>query len=159
MTWSKELELGIEVIDRQHERIVNYINDLEAASHLPAADRSSGVLAVIENAIEYTESHFSYEEAMLEEVGYPFLKAHNKLHELFIRRMNGYKQRFIEGEEVEGELRVTLARWLVNHIKSEDADYAKYVKQRMPSLRTQSVPRPKPRDEKTASLWKRLFGG
>jgi len=160
LTWTKDLELGIKVIDRQHGRIVSYINDLDDAMRFPVASRRTGVLGVLDNAIDYTESHFSYEEAMLESVNYPFLKAHKKLHELFIKRMNDYKRRFSEGEEIAGELRNTLARWLVNHIKSEDADYAKYVRKYLASSQTAEEPllTPKPQDERTASLWKRLFG-
>lgn len=159
LTWTKDLELGIEVIDKQHARLVSYINDLDDAMRLPASGRREGVLNVLENALDYTESHFSYEEAMLDSVGYPFLKAHNKLHEMFIKRMNNYKQRFADGEEIAIELRNTLARWLVNHIKSEDADYAKYVKKHLAATHSaEPVPQPKPRDAATATLWQRLFG-
>jgi hemerythrin len=159
LTWTRNLDLGIEVIDKQHGRIVSYINDLDDAMRLPAPGRRKGVLAVLKNAMDYTESHFSYEEAMLENVRYPFLKAHHKLHAMFIGRMNDYKRRFADGEDIGIELHNTLARWLVNHIQSEDADYAKYVKKHLAASRTaQPIPPLKPRDAATASLWRRLFG-
>ena len=34
ITWSPELNTGIDVIDHQHRRIVDFINDLEAAQVL-----------------------------------------------------------------------------------------------------------------------------
>jgi hemerythrin len=128
MTWTPELSVGIDVIDKQHMRIVHYINELHDAMHMPPGELTRArILAVLTHAIEYTESHFGFEEAMLEDVSYTFLKAHKKVHELFIRKINDYKRRIHEGEDIAIELRDTLMRWLVNHIKSEDRDYSKWI--------------------------------
>jgi hemerythrin len=114
-----DYNLGIGVIDEQHKRIVDYINDLDDAIHMTGNERHVRLLDVLNEVVNYTESHFSFEEAMLEDVKYPFILAHKKVHELFIRRLNDYIQRFAKGEDVVTELRNTLARWLINHIKSE----------------------------------------
>jgi len=63
IVWESKLDTGIEVIDNQHKRIVAYVNQLETA-------RRSGdkvmVIDVIEQLVDYTQSHFSFEEAMME---------------------------------------------------------------------------------------------
>jgi hemerythrin len=128
LIWSKNLSVGIDVIDKQHMRIVSYINDLDDAMRLSSDPRARArIESILRSAIEYTESHFGFEEAMLEDVNYPFLKAHKKIHELFVRRMLDYQRRLSEGENITLELHETLTRWLVNHIKSEDMDYSRWI--------------------------------
>ena len=123
--WDSKLETGIEVIDAQHQRIVEYINDLEIAKM--KLDKKM-VNDIIEQLIDYTQSHFGFEEEMLEEAGYKFLKPHKKVHELFIRRVTDFTMRAAKGEDIVDELHSMLSKWLVNHIANEDRDYADAVK-------------------------------
>jgi len=122
--WDPKLNTGIEVIDHQHQRIVAYINQLEVAKQ--NADKAM-IGEVIEQLVDYTQSHFGFEEAMMEQAGYPFLKPHQKVHELFIRRVTDFTMRAAKGEDVVDELHLMLAKWLINHITNEDRDYAKIV--------------------------------
>lgn len=126
IVWENKLNTGIEVIDAQHRRIVDYINDLEIAKI--KADKHL-VTEVIEQLIDYTQSHFGFEEAMLEEAGYKFLKPHQKVHELFIKRVTEFTMRAAKGEEIADELHSMLTKWLLNHIANEDRDYAQAVQQ------------------------------
>lgn len=124
IAWDKKLDTGIEVIDAQHQRLVGYLNDLEIAK-----DKGDQHLVgeVIEQLIDYTQSHFGFEEAMLEEAGYKFLKPHKKVHELFIKRVTDFTIRAAKGENIADELHSVLVKWLMNHIANEDKDYAKSV--------------------------------
>lgn len=122
--WDSKLDTGIAVIDAQHKRIVDYINELEAAKVIGDRRRAN---EVIEQLIDYTESHFGFEEAMMEEAGYKFLKPHKKVHELFIRRVTEITLRSAKGEDILEELQSVLSKWLLNHIASEDRDYAPVV--------------------------------
>jgi hemerythrin len=124
ITWNSQLDTGIDVIDAQHRRIVGYVNQLEEARL--AGDREK-VGGVIEQLVDYTQSHFGFEEAMMEEAGYKFLRAHKKVHELFIKRVGEFTLRAAKGEDIAKELQGVLSTWLINHIASEDRDYAKPV--------------------------------
>jgi len=126
IVWDNRLDTGIEVIDAQHRRIVDYMNDLEVAKQ--KLDKRL-VTDVIEQLIDYTQSHFGFEESMLEEAGYKFLKPHRKVHELFIKRVTEFTMRAAKGEEIADELHSMLTKWLLNHIANEDRDYAVVVKQ------------------------------
>lgn len=126
IVWDNKLDTGIEVIDSQHKRIVAYINDLEVAK--VKGDKPM-VNEVIEQLIDYTQSHFGFEEAMMEEAGYKFIKPHKKVHELFIKRVTEFTIRAAKGEDIADELHSMLAKWLLNHIANEDRDYAKTVQQ------------------------------
>lgn len=128
LVWTDDLSTGIDVIDGQHRRIVDYINQIHEArlrrdSHL--------VEEVIDAAVDYTLSHFGFEEALMEEVGYPFARAHTKVHQLFTRRVADLQLRFRAGEDVAEELHSLLAKWLFTHIRNDDADYVSAVKSRI----------------------------
>lgn len=126
--WSPTLETGIDVIDQQHKRIVDYINALRIAQ--VKGDRGA-VAKTIDDVIDYTQSHFGFEEALMEDAGYPLLNAHKRVHELFIRRVAVLHQRFKSGEDIAQDLHNVLARWLITHIQTEDRHYVGAVKEKM----------------------------
>lgn len=126
--WTKDLETGIDVIDEQHKRIVDYINDLRVAQR--KGDRNA-VGRTIDDVIDYTQSHFGFEEVLMSDAGYPLTNPHKKVHELFIRRISDMSQRFKNGEHVGQELHGVLARWLITHIKREDRHYVDSVREKM----------------------------
>ena len=122
--WSNDLNTGIEVIDKQHRRLVEYLNELNTAI---AEGDQKGVKHVLDELIDYTLSHFSFEEELIEKSGYPFLKAHKRVHEIFTKRVGEFLQRAEKGEDVAPEILSMLKIWLINHIKGDDADYVYYV--------------------------------
>ena len=126
--WRPTLETGIDVIDQQHKRIVDYINALRIAQG--KGDRGA-VAKTIDDVIDYTQSHFGFEEALMEDAGYPLLNAHKRVHELFIRRVAVLNQRFKSGEDIAQDLHNVLARWLITHIQTEDRHYVGAVKEKM----------------------------
>ena len=126
--WQDDLNTGGEVIDRQHMRIVEMLN------HLHVTQKSMQRVAVgevIDELIDYTLSHFAFEEELMEEAGYPFCAAHKRVHEVFTKRVAEYRMRFSAGEDVTDELKNMLSRWLFNHIRSDDRAYADSVKQHL----------------------------
>lgn len=131
LLWRDSLNTGIDVIDGQHRRIVDYINQLRDA--VVRGERAP-VGEVIESTIDYTLSHFGFEEALMEDAGYEFVRPHKKVHELFIKRVGELHQRFKAGEDVAEELHSLLARWLFSHIGNDDAGYVNAVKANMQVL-------------------------
>jgi hemerythrin len=125
LKWSSDLDIGVELIDEQHKRIVKYINELYDAQRAKDATKAG---EVIEDLVDYTVSHFSFEESMMEQANYPFLAAHQKVHALFIKRVGKYIERYEAGEDIVDELLVTLQKWLINHIRNEDGDYGPAVR-------------------------------
>ncbi|WCE04066.1 bacteriohemerythrin [Pseudoxanthomonas sp. JBR18] len=128
LIWQNDLDTGIEEIDRQHRRIVEMINQLHAAQR---THEQLAVGEVIEELVDYTMSHFAFEEELLEEAGYPFTAAHKRVHEVFIRRVNEFRLRFQAGEDVSDDLKHLLSRWLFNHIRNDDKAYAEDVRRHL----------------------------
>lgn len=120
LQWSNDLNTGIDVIDGQHKQIVEYINRLNDA-------RMSGnrheISEVIEGMVDYTLSHFAFEETLMSDASYQFLHGHKKVHEIFVSRIHKFHERFAAGEDITEELHALLCRWLFNHIRSDDAAY------------------------------------
>ncbi|HBO4520307.1 TPA: bacteriohemerythrin [Pseudomonas aeruginosa] len=131
LAWQADLDTGIGVIDAQHKRIVEMINQLHEAQ---GQHNQSILEEVIEELVDYTISHFAFEETLLEDSGYQFTRAHKKVHELFIKRVSDYRSRFEAGEDVAEELKGLLGRWLFSHIRNDDANYASAVKASMLEL-------------------------
>jgi len=124
LEWSRDLETGIDVIDKQHHRIVEYINMMIDANIHQSRDEVAQVLTEL---VDYTLSHFTFEESLMEDAGYPFIRAHQRVHQLFVKRVTQYVQRFEAGEDIADELLNTLKSWLINHIRNDDNDYSDIV--------------------------------
>lgn len=123
--WTRELESGIPVIDTQHKRIIDFINELEDACRTGNKEETGHVM---EGLLNYTVTHFEFEEALQEKAGYPYLKAHRRIHEIFMKKVAEIRNRASHGEDVAPALLSLLQGWLASHIKGEDRDYVESVK-------------------------------
>ncbi|MBI5900573.1 MAG: bacteriohemerythrin [Rhodocyclales bacterium] len=125
LKWTADLSIGIEQIDAQHRRIVDYINQLNDARK---TGEKKAVGLVLEGLADYTLSHFGYEEAVMVAARFPGAAQHRRGHERFALQLAEYGHRYALGEEVAAEVLDTLNKWLLNHIKREDHDYMDSVK-------------------------------
>ncbi len=132
VSWSAELDTGIDIIDSQHKRIVDYINSLHDAQQ---ADDRAKVGDVIDELVDYTVSHFAFEESLMENAEYPFVGPHQRVHGLFVKKVSTFVDRFKAGEDVTDELLTMLQKWLINHIKNEDGDYKEVVLESMSKMK------------------------
>ncbi|NCD25216.1 MAG: bacteriohemerythrin [Deltaproteobacteria bacterium] len=129
LEWTKKFDTGIEVIDSQHKRIMNYINQLEDLRIVHPLRPDPEVGRVIGELVDYTMSHFAFEESLMDEAGYEFLIAHKTVHTNFTLRIDEFHDRYKNGENIAHELHALLVSWLVNHIITDDANYAPTVTQ------------------------------
>jgi len=118
--WVPELDTGIEEIDTQHRRILDYINRLYELRDTRDRVRLGEIIG---DMVDYTMSHFAFEEGIMESAGYMFAGPHKRVHELFTRKVAEFKKRFDAGEDVTSEMHGMLSRWLFNHIRNEDHGY------------------------------------
>ncbi|MDO6681238.1 MULTISPECIES: bacteriohemerythrin [unclassified Oceanobacter] len=126
--WIPEFETGIDVIDSQHKRIFEYIIEVDKAILMRNPD---SVKQIAKALIDYSISHNSFEETLMERANYPILNAHAKVHEAFRKRVLSYDKRLEEGEDcfnVAKEVRSDIGLWLTNHIQRDDKDYVPYVR-------------------------------
>lgn len=126
LTWTHDLDTGIEWIDEQHKQIVNYINELHEVRQ---SDIRAKIGEVMNNLVEYTVTHFSEEEAMLERAGYHLTEVHKGVHERFVERLNDIRARYKAGNDTAEELLRLLENWLFSHIRVNDHGYISAVKE------------------------------
>ena len=129
--WSDDLNTNIAVIDSQHKRIVSYINSLE---DINGKNDRAVEAQVLNELVDYTLSHFAFEESLMEDAGYGFINGHKRVHQLFVKRVNDFMQRLKMGEDITDELLTVLKAWLINHIKSDDNDYADIVRKNLGNM-------------------------
>lgn len=123
--WTRDLESGIAIIDEQHKRIIDFINELDEACATGSKEKTEHVM---EGLLNYTITHFEFEEALQERANYQFLKAHKRIHEIFMKKIAAIRDRAHQGENVAPDLLKLLRLWLTSHIKGEDRDYVESVK-------------------------------
>ena len=112
---------GIPVIDDQHQEIIALVDTLGKMS--ASSDRQA-IGRQIDRILSLTLAHFEFEEELMEESSYPFLKVHKRLHDHFTHRLLTYTHRFYGGEDIVEELAPFLSNWLHNHFSQEDKDYS-----------------------------------
>ena len=80
MEWQDSYNIGVEIIDREHQRLFRIIN------RLLAYDDDKGQWASQEG-IKYFKAHavkhFDEEEEYMASIGYPGLETHRKIHRSF----------------------------------------------------------------------------
>jgi len=127
--WNAEYEIGIPVIDAQHRRIVDYINEVEALdSTIDKEEKLSEILTLL---VDYTLSHFEFEEALMEEAEFPELVEHQLTHSAFKNQIELLRQRLTNGEDIANVLYDVLKQWLIGHIREDDSSYANCVKDKI----------------------------
>ena len=127
LEWEERLNTGISVVDGQHKRIVAYINQLYKATHTENKDEVMIKNTMIE-LIDYTISHFAFEESLLEDVGYEDLIEHKRSHDKFCDEIFNFRDRLVDGEDIAEHLLKVLRGWLFGHILHDDKQYVDIVK-------------------------------
>lgn len=146
MIWTSDLNTGIEEIDVENRKIVTYVNTLTDAK--TAGDRAKQG-EVIELLLDYVVNHFLLEEHMMEQADYEFRNAHERVHEIFAKKLADFRGRYQDGEDISDDLVTMLSNWVDNHIRVEDQLYAESVHETIEKEGGQTW---------VAGVMKRLFG-
>lgn len=125
MNWDPSLNIGIDIIDKQHQRIVEYINKLDHVVRGKEQSHSymDDLQSVVNELVDYTITHFAFEEEMMQKANYQFFNAHKKVHDVFTSKVASHQEKLKNGEDISKELMSELKTWLINHIKRDDRDY------------------------------------
>lgn len=124
--WSEDLNTGIAEIDGQNRRLGDFINLLDEGVKTGDREKTGWVL---EELLDFAVNNFLFEEKLMEEAGYEFRSAHERVHELFIKKLAELRGRYANGDDVAQELLSMLKSWVENHVKREDKDYVASIQQ------------------------------
>jgi hemerythrin len=124
--WKDEYSVGIFEIDSQHRSLISILNRLHA--QMWDKDGPERLDAAIDELVDYTQTHFRFEEALLERWGYPKLAEHRAVHEKLTKEVGEFKASLGGARPVnQTELIPFLKEWLTHHILEQDRDYAPYI--------------------------------
>jgi hemerythrin-like metal-binding protein len=129
--WEDKYSVGIEKIDNQHKKLIEIINRL----YYSRGNRPHTVLGkTIQELIEYTKTHFTDEERLMRENGYPDYQAHKKRHEAFIEEVKKFNTEYqkVDDDLLEDYSLITdvlffLKTWLCDHILVVDKEYCPFL--------------------------------
>jgi hemerythrin len=123
--WGPELDIGMPEINRQHQRLVSLINELHRT--LNEEYGLDTIKRIVQGLVDYTATHFAYEEELFERFGYPQTASHKEKHGQLVGQVLDFQQRVVRGEDVADELMAFLKAWLVNHIQKSDKEYTQFL--------------------------------
>lgn len=134
MAWGADLHTGIDIVDTQHKWLVEATNRLHEEISRPVVNRVRAG-EILAGLVAYTVKHFTMEESLFRQAGYPESDAHELQHKIFTDNINGLLSRHLLGEVVSLEALELLKRWLVEHIMKTDMGY-------VPLVKAMELPRP-----------------
>ncbi len=122
--WTEDLNIGFELIDKQHMVLVEMINELyDAMMEIKGQEALS---KIVNRMVEYAAVHFMVEEKWMVEFGYEGYSEHKKIHDDFTQKAVDLKDQLSEaGFVLSLDVLNFLRDWLINHIKGTDRKYIK----------------------------------
>jgi hemerythrin len=125
--WRDEYNIGDELIDSQHQNLVNMINILGTARE---EGKAGDVLKdILTGVVDYTNFHFSTEENHMYAHHYPVLTIHKSQHKVLINQIIKILEDYKSGKSnAADELLKVLQHWLIKHVLDHDHQYGNFLK-------------------------------
>jgi hemerythrin-like metal-binding protein len=117
--WTKALETGHAAIDREHQQLLSYLNELAAAM---SAGKGRAMLGdLLDKLVAYTQEHFAHEELLMAARKYPESATHKSQHVELTKTVLDFARKFKGGQPVNApEVMNFLKDWLRSHIGGSD---------------------------------------
>jgi len=127
LEWNKEWESGNAKIDDAHRTLVRMGNELFNLSITQGS--SPLLLEKINGLIDHLRTHFSEEDDILSESGYPGTEEHARIHKNLLHEAMTFREKFIAGEcESSLIFNFIVNRIIVDHLLSTDILFFPYLK-------------------------------
>lgn len=126
LEWKDEYSVGINSIDQQHKKLINLINQLQTAVNYSTGEEFER--EALDELVNYTKTHFSYEEDVMEQNGYPDFDAHKSQHVRMIKKVEEVLAEYEKDRDTAMENALSFLReWLINHINGTDKEYSRFL--------------------------------
>ena len=130
LTWNSSFLTGIALVDEQHERLVDLVNEfgnlVARSAEVPRAELE----AVVGELAQYAHTHFVDEEAIMRGAGVDarFAATHEAQHARFLRDVGHMAASgFLDAHETTRVLLRFLLHWLAFHILGGDKQLARQI--------------------------------
>lgn len=126
MDWKTEYSLGVKEVDEEHETMLRYISNIEAATDHRVE------WPLIHQAIvalhRYTSTHFHSEEAMMRAHRYPKAEIHERAHRYFIKKLEEIEHYTINELQGRKQMVKYLRDWFTDHLFTFDQEYTLFAR-------------------------------
>jgi hemerythrin len=127
MRWMDLYATGIAKIDYQHETLTDLLNALNEAHR--AGKPRDVLLFRLDQLIESVHAHFTDEEALMQEKGYPDFDLHKAEHDFLLAQVLNFREEFAADKVGFSESMMDYLRdWLRDHILISDRRMARFLK-------------------------------
>ncbi|MCB1968371.1 MAG: hemerythrin domain-containing protein, partial [Candidatus Accumulibacter sp.] len=123
MNWSRHFVTGIDVVDREHQGLVELINEvaplLSRSEPVPGAEAD----ALLDRLSEYAQTHFRDEERLMGEAGMAAACVGRQVgaHRAYVEELALMRREVDAGGQIDGRLLLRfLANWLSFHMLVDD---------------------------------------
>lgn len=124
--WKQDYSVGIDSIDDQHKRLLNLINQLQTAVDYSTGDQFER--EALDELVDYTKTHFSYEEGLMRDNDYPDYEPHKAQHEKMFKKVQEVLAEYEQDHDTAmSNAAEYLKSWLINHINGTDKEYSSYL--------------------------------
>lgn len=123
--WSNQLSIGVAPMDRDHQKIIQYMNELAVAAErkAPFAELNAAFLSLA----DFTRKHFSDEEKFMASIKYDRLATHKAIHTKLLAELDEHYQSFNRSRQINDNIFRFLTFWLKSHICGIDKKYGALV--------------------------------
>ena len=132
MEWTKDLAVGIEIIDRQHQELFRRINNLIIAiREHRCKSEIDGTITFLD---DYARVHFAEEEKRMKEAGYTGIEEQRRDHRKYLAALADVKEQAalprIQGATYELSVTVNqvVVDWIVDHIMKIDRKFGEFMR-------------------------------
>ena len=129
LTWNHACTVGVRAMDDQHGILMDTMNELRLA--LVHGCGPEPVSVLLDQLIEFTRMHFTSEEQLMEQSGFPSLAEHRAEHLRLIGLLREASHRLQHGGDV--PMRSLLCRMrdgYLSHIEGLDQQYGPWLNDR-----------------------------
>ena len=129
IAWDEGLLTGNVLVDMQHQRIFERVSDLVRSCE--DGSNTAKLQDTLEFLVNYTIRHFTDEEALLLECGYPNYADHKQEHNEFKKTVGELARKFEKNgssEELCAHVNRITVRWLVSHTQQEDRKISEHIR-------------------------------
>lgn len=125
--WSQEYSVGVRLIDRDHKELVEQVNALH--EQISETGTEAQIAANLAFLARYVKEHFTREEALMAEYGYPDLVPHRASHHKLADKIHAAQKVFAaDPKQLDPrKFLLFLREWLVHHILVSDMKYVPYL--------------------------------
>jgi hemerythrin len=124
--WNDKYSVNIAEVDEQHKKLIGLINRLADAMSVGKGPKVLG--KVLTELIDYTVYHFSTEENLFRQHGYPGADQHKQEHADLTAEARKLLKEFDAGNwMLTIDTLKFLSNWLNNHILSEDKKFGPFL--------------------------------